>query len=704
MKENAILIRRRNKILIDTLEVLSEPKMENIQTTYTGLIQLYQLGYTFSSDVIGILNRVDQEICVSIIKETLETCQKLIGADVDYHFMYPGFPEEVMQMDDLELVFNAIMHYGSDGTWLPVNELPCLKRDGLFEETERTVLNLGTEKEFDEIFINLISSNTSLFPQDREDIQWYFENEPFDRIMAITPEVIPFKETMAFVMSLIIKRNEEEAAKFIGTYAKTATDILRLLVTLSEGDSSLAEKVTFKNFPRKERRIYLAALNQCSSVLEDMKRHETLWIRLGERLHPGEYKKKYPRIYECFRKLRSGERIVTYNSRLQECMDKADYTEALNLLIERPGEFARRLDDMLCKTDAEGNIAVVNEFKKVASTVSSRVLLQVIAHFNDRLKGMEYRMFTPKGRLEKTQFAKAKEKELNADLIVMLIQFCKNALIQRYSQMDLMGKVYIDPALKRYKAPMSQRSASKTLKTVGRGSRIPIDPNATTVRGFIWWTNTENDRVDLDLSASFYKEDWTYLTHISYTRLKNGELQAYHSGDIVNGGPVDGVGTSEFLDIDIESALAKGARYVVYSVHSYTGQYFGSLPNCRFGWMEREKPNSGEVYEPTTVKQNMDIVTNSTNIIPMVFDLETKEAIWMDMPAMSGGALNTIENLQTRFSIMGKAMANSNTSSLYDLAKLHAQARGLHVGFKEDADLILDEEKATQTDYWQSLI
>ena len=74
------------------------------------------------------------------------------------------------------------------------------------------------------------------------------------------------------------------------------------------------------------------------------------------------------------------------------------------------------------------------------------------------------------------------------------------------------------------------------------------------------------------------------------------------------------------------------------------------------------------------------------------------------MPAMSGGALNTIENLQTRFSIMGKAMANSNTSSLYDLAKLHAQARGLHVGFKEDADLILDEEKATQTDYWQSLI
>ena len=152
MKENAILIRRRNKILIDAPEVLSEPKMENIQTTYTGLIQLYQLGYTFSSDVIGILNRVDQETCVSIIKETLETCQRLIGADVDYHFMYPGFPEEVMQMDDLELVFNAIMHYGSDGTWFPVNELPCLKRDGLFEETERTVLNLGTEKEFDEIF------------------------------------------------------------------------------------------------------------------------------------------------------------------------------------------------------------------------------------------------------------------------------------------------------------------------------------------------------------------------------------------------------------------------------------------------------------------------------------------------------------------------------------------------------------------------
>ena len=52
---------------------------------------------------------------------------------------------------------------------------------------------------------------------------------------------------------------------------------------------------------------------------------------------------------------------------------------------------------------------------------------------------------------------------IDTDLVVMLIQFCKNALIQRYSQMDLMGKVYIDPALKRYKAPMSQR---KNLKIV----------------------------------------------------------------------------------------------------------------------------------------------------------------------------------------------------------------------------------------------
>ena len=95
------------------------------------------------------------------------------------------------------------------------------------------------------------------------------------------------------------------------------------------------------------------------------------------------------------------------------------------------------------------------------------------------------------------------------------------------------------------------------------------------ISGFIHLTNLDDDphtddgRVDIDLSASFYDQNWDYVTHISYTNLAESDLGAYHSGDIVNGGPLSGDGKAEFIDLDIETT-AKQARYVVFQVYTFT--------------------------------------------------------------------------------------------------------------------------------------
>ena len=259
-----------------------------------------------------------------------------------------------------------------------------------------------------------------------------------------------------------------------------------------------------------------------------------------------------------------------------------------------------------------------------------------------------------------------------------------------------MGNVYIDEELKNYLVPFSQRSASSASKIVVRGSKIPIREEAMAIRGFVWWTNTENQRVDLDLSAAFYDESWRLIEHVSYTRLRSGALQSYHSGDITNGGDVNGKGVAEFLDFDM-GRVATAARYVVYQIYNYTGQKFSELPNVRFGWMEREDVGSGEIFEPSTVEMSMDMNAESTVSIPAIFDCKERKVIWCDMNlginstrSYYGG--NNIESNIHGVTAACHAMVHMNKPNIYDLIMLNTKARGILTTNRNDADIIFSND------------
>ncbi len=64
------------------------------------------------------------------------------------------------------------------------------------------------------------------------------------------------------------------------------------------------------------------------------------------------------------------------------------------------------------------------------------------------------------------------------------------------------------------------------------------------------------------------------MEHISYTNLRSAQYKAFHSGDIVSAPK----GACEFIDIDIESVLRYGGRYVVSYLNSFTLQPFCNLP------------------------------------------------------------------------------------------------------------------------------
>lgn len=698
MKEiNEILLRRKSMVLLETNPDRNAKDITNTEKAlvFSAIKNFEALGFTVSKELLDVMLSYERKEFESLYKDLMPKLKALVGADVVYNPMYPNFPEQVMEASDAELFFNAIIHYFTFGQWMPEYEKE--ERLPLFDVNKMTVLTVGTKDDLMAVFSNLVASKTSLSAQDKEDVTKVIKTIP--DYMNYMPDEIPLKENAALIGKLVIEESPIKTTSIISDYFKTATDVLRLITALSDGDISLATNTKYRKLKRPERRMIMDLLAGCGNIVEDLFRYQYEWIRVGEIVHPGEYKEsKYDSVNSAFKLLRADDKPLMFGGKVHAAITSGKMKEAATLLKDRPGEFARQLDKVL--RDATDKNYVVNCFKAVANDVSTTVLLQVRQHFMTRNNGDKLRIFFPKGNVARAIIAENNLPVIDDKYCKSVVKICENALAENYKSKDFLGNVFIDEELKNYIVPFSQRSANSAVKTVVRGSKLPIKEDATAVRGFIWWTNIPgngwDNRVDIDLSAAFFDDNWNYVDHVSYTNLRSKGMQAYHSGDITNGGSPTGNGVAEFLDINIEAAANK-ARYVVYQIYSYTGQSFANMPNCRFGFMEREDVDSGEIFEPTTVSMKMDVTSPSKVSVPVIFDCKERKMIWCDMNIginemrRNYGGINLESNLGGVKDVC-KAIVNMNKPNVYDLALLNAQARGILVNDRNQADIIFSND------------
>lgn len=691
-----ILLRRKNLLIVTPANTEYQQTKHEKAMVITVLKNVQSLGFTFSQVLLETMFHFTESEIKGFYVDLIPELKALVGADVIYRPMYPNFPKQVAEADCVELFINALIHYWSFGTLMPQYEKE--ERFPLIDEKKNKVLSIGTYKDLMQIFTNLVSSKTSLSVQDKDDIEVIIKS--CADYTEYLPDVIPMKENAAFVGKIIIEKAPIKSAKVIRKYFKTATDVLRLVTALSNGDISLAARTKYRNLKRVERRMILDLLSYCGNITEDLFRYQYEWIRVAEILHPFEYKApKYNVVNKAFNTLRNEHKPLMFGGIVQNAIFAKDMATAASYLKERPGEFARQLDKLI--RDSNNKNYIINCFKEVAQNISSPVLLQVRQHFIGRMDDTHapIRVFFPKGNLARATSIKNELPPIDKDICLSIAWICRDALIEQYKSKSSIGNVYIDNEFKNYLVPFSQRSASKAVKTVVRGSKIPIAQNAKAVRGFIWWTNTAtsgyNGRVDIDLSAAIYDENWNYVEHVSYTKLRSAKYRAYHSGDITNGGSVNGNGVAEFLDVDIDAVAKNVGRYIVYQVYSFTGQKFAELPNCRFGWMEREDVESGEIFEPTTVEMKMDLTADSTVAIPVIFDCVDRKFIWCDMNLKIANSYyygNNIESNLSGVTATCYAMTHLNKPNIFDLVALNAMARGNIVTDRNQADIIFSND------------
>lgn len=689
---NAIFLRRKAKVMVAN----GGSSLPDVYLA-TALKNLESFGYTFSPALIQTLRTLFIEDFVSFYEKVLSDTKKIVGAHVPHQPLYPNFPEQVMNASDAELYVNNIIHYFDLMTYelsnheITQNHVQYEKKERfpLMERFDLKTIDLGTFEEFEEMIRHLIGANTSISASDKEDICTVLSTS--EDASLFLPSKIPSKENLAFVIGTLF-RLKKCSVKQLSGYFTTATDVLRLATAFSDGDVSLSSDSHFRKFKRSERRLLLELMENISNPTEDMLRHRMKWIRLGEILHPKEYQKRYPKTGRAFDILRNKVPFETFNQQVEVALASSNVDGAVRLLMKRPGEFARRLDHLLRM--GHNHSFVLAAFEEVSPTTSTPVLLQVMAHFKHRNKPKDSRVFFPKGNVAKLFATENNLPSIAEETCLQVVGLVEKTLVKRFSALPPLGKVVLHPDLKNHVVPFSQRSASKTLRSLTRGSQIYL-PEGNIIRFFLWWkeevVNGESTgSVDIDLSAATFDASWNDTGHISFSELRNSF--ATHSGDI----RFAPKGASEFIDIDIPKFLEAGGRYVVMNLYSYSEQPYCDLPECFAGWMIREEAQIGEIYEPSTVQNKFDITSDTTIVIPVVLDLLERKVIWTDLAltkSIDFGYANTVENAKSSIALLSQSMLSLAKPSLYDLFLLHVKARGELVDSTEEVDTVFSMDE-----------
>src|SRR5205814_1046856 len=110
---------------------------------------------------------------------------------------------------------------------------------------------------------------------------------------------------------------------------------------------------------------------------------------------------------------------------------------------------------------------------------------------------------------------------------------------------------------------------------------------------------------------------------------------------------------------------------------------------CFAGWMARNKPNSGEIFEPKTVVDKVDIASDTQICLPAIFDVANREVIWADIALKSHPRFaNNVHNNLGGVSLMLRALTQLRKTDLHTLFALHIRARGEEVPTAEAAQTV----------------
>ncbi|NHZ95371.1 MXAN_6230/SCO0854 family RING domain-containing protein [Massilia sp. CCM 8734] len=564
-------------------------------------------------------------------------------------------------------------------------------------------------------------------------------------VLASIPGRIPVRENIALLFGTLLQRCEPGAVMAAAAaHINTATDVIRLIAAYSGADPALHKQIRYKQVPTSQvrgikrfaayygpggfgheqstcmlevhvkrfkvarlsrplRRELLGLLDRLpvQSLVEDMLRHQSYWVWVGQFLHPDEYRKRYPQVAFAFSVIRKkgvdgtpAPAFETYYTKLEKAVMRKDASAMIALLRQRPGELARRFDHALRVADGDSaaSAQLLAAFATCVAQFSTPVLLTLCALLPTRAHVGSTRIFWPASNIVTGVVAPDHRPALPKAVIDQSLALIERALLARFSAKPHFGDFLIDVALTDIMAPFNERTASRSAVQLPRGSTLAV-PQGKKARLFLHWCEPQDGDAyansDLDLGVGFYDEDWKLVGECSYCELtwrgRDGETIAISAGDLRNAPFPDGA--TEFIDLDCELARRHGVRYAVMEINNYSGLPFEALEHAFAGLMFRDDVQ-GAHFDPRTVALRFDLQGQKGVFMPMVFDLEQHRLHWLDVYSGDGFEYNDVETSDTAVKTVCPAMiayfASGVRTNMAGLALLHAAARGQRVILRGD--------------------
>ena len=235
--------------------------------------------------------------------------------------------------------------------------------------------------------------------------------------------------------------------------------------------------------------------------------------------------------------------------------------------------------------------------------------------------------------------------------------------------------------------PLVRRDLSNTDRVLDRGTRVPSAGTGEFLRIFSHWINTHNRSGYLDVGVALLDEEFSHLTTSTWNTWNDNRGWSTYSGDKL---VQPGGSAVEFFDVDLKAVqkLYPTAKYAVMTVQSYSGIPLSKVDMVA-GTMLRSDPNKGQSFDARTVTSAFSPTTDALQALPLAFDLDTRELIWLD--ASSGSTATGMSAAQD--SSIGPVVRDELSRprlTMGELATLWANAHGAStVEASSDRDALL---------------
>ena len=609
----------------------------------------------------------------------IEQASRLLGRYVHPAF-YTGFPNTVRKLSKDELLFDQLVHYsvtyGLGNFENPGHSL-------MEEDFERLAFREQVElKEFKiiqeaEALKTLEDSVASILKSTRPISEMQYQVVlTFIKEYGYQPAQCPCSVT---VIRLLLDTNDFAYAKFL-----RLSDVVRFVDELNyrKYNNKNVKKLNLKNADRKIIAKLIDILVDAENAnVRDCFEKKAIWSGLLHHIH---YQPKTEKG-ENFVALMRGKENNSVYSKFEKAMAEFNIQEATDCLLKGKGTGAllRNLNYILSRCKDENDVAYVMSHLRSNKGILLLQLLQQYSYYGK--EGARTFLFTKYEKLRRhteTDEEKARRKsEIPEVLLPALVSVIRDNLRQVYK--NRLGKVYLDEKMKMMALPLQETASQGGFGVLPKGSRLPL-PEGKKIRAFTYWERVD----DIDLSVIALGDKGEQMEFSWRMRYENQNEAITFSGDQTSGFD----GGSEFYDIQFAEFKKKYPRchYLVFCNNVFSLSSFKDCI-CRAGYMMRDEEDSGEIFEPKTVKSSFTVNCDSRYAYLFAIDLHKMEFVWLNVANDSTLRVAGMDDL----TYLKRYFEATEWMSVYDFIQMAATEL---VDTPEEADVIVSDDDTLKKD------